>query len=81
MKGKMSKNLDIEENFYPTAKVVGVDLLVMPLLVKDEIVQKLVDRLNNFERQMQSDYGFANKQKIRYKIKELKKCIQIVQSA
>ena len=58
-----------------------LDLQVMPLLIKDEIVQKLIDRLNNFERQMQSDYGFANKQKIAYKIKELKKCIQIVQSA
>ena len=61
-------------------KGIPVDLQVMPLLIKDEIVQKLVDRLNNFERQMQSDYGFANKQKIAHKIKELKKCIRIVQS-
>jgi len=54
---------------------------VMLLPIKDEISQKLVDRLNMFEKQMASDYGFANKQKISYKIKELKKCIQIVQLA
>lgn len=58
-----------------------LDLQVMPLLIKDEISQKLIDRLNMFEKQMASDYGFANKQKIAHKIKELKKCIQIVQSA
>jgi len=56
------------------------DLQVMPLPIKDEISQKLVDRLNMFEKQMASDYGFENKQKISHKIKELKKCIQIVQS-
>jgi hypothetical protein len=54
---------------------------VTPLLIKDEISQKLINRLNMFEKQMASDYGFANKQKISHKIKELKKCIQIVQSA
>ena len=58
-----------------------LDLRVMPLLIKDEISQKLVDRLNMFERQMTSNYGFANKEKIAHKINELKKCIKIVQSA
>src|SRR5690606_846464 len=58
-----------------------LDPLVMPLLIKDEIAQKLIDRLNLYEKQYASDYGFINKQKIAHKVKELKKCIQIVQSA
>ena len=58
-----------------------LDPLVMPLLIKDEIAQKLIDRLNLYEKQYASNYGFINKQKIAHKVKELKKCIQIVQSA
>ena len=58
-----------------------LDPLVMPLLIKDEIAQKLIDRLNLYEKQYASDYGFINKQKIAHKVEELKKCIQIVQSA
>lgn len=58
-----------------------LDGVVMPLLIKDEIAQKLIDRLNLYEKQYASDYGFINKQKIAHKVKELKKCIQIVQSA
>jgi hypothetical protein len=42
-------------------------------LIKPKIVQKLVERLNQFERQLVSQYGFPNKQKINHKIKELKK--------
>lgn len=49
--------------------------------IKDEISQKLIDRLNLFEKQLTSDYRVFNKQKISHKVKELKKCIQIVQSA
>ena len=66
--------------FEPKLKAIQVQAEVMQLLVKDGIVTKLTDRLNSFERQTQSDYGFVNKQKIANKIKELKKCIQIVQS-
>jgi hypothetical protein len=66
---------------YGRQKVGQLDPLVMPLLIKDEIAQKLIDRLNLYEKQYASDYGFINKQKIAHKVKELKKCIQIVQSA
>ena len=58
-----------------------VEAEVMPLQLKEQIRKKMVERLNLFDRQLSSDYGFANKQKIRHKIAELKKCIQIVQSA
>lgn len=75
------KPVELGEIDLPIKESNRLDLQVMPLLIKDEISQKLVDRLNMFERQMASDYGFANKQKIAHKIKELKKCIQIVQSA
>jgi len=75
-----------EQAFYEGAKwmrekVGQLDPLVMPLLIKDEIAQKLIDRLNLYEKQYASDYGFINKQKIAHKVKELKKCIQMVQSA
>lgn len=50
------------------------------LLKETKMVQVLVDRLNNYERQLKNDYGFPNKQKISHKVKELKKCIQLMQS-
>ena len=49
-------------------------------IVKDEILSKMKERLEQFERQLNNNDGFANKPKINHKVKELKKCIQIVQS-
>lgn len=66
---------------YGKQKVGQLDPQVMPLLIKDNVLGKLIDRLNQFERQLASDHGFANKQKIQHKVRELKKCIQIVQEA
>ena len=61
-------------------KVSPLDLLVIPLPKEVKMIQVLVDRLNDYERQLKSDYGFPNKQKISHKVRELKKCIQLMQS-
>ncbi len=59
---------------------IPLEVEVEPLPKEIIIAQKLVDRLNDYQRQLDSDYGFVNKQKISYKVKELKKIIQIVQT-
>ena len=66
---------------YYTKTAVPFDVQVMPLPKEAKMIQILVDRLNDYERQLKSDYGFQNKQKISNKVKELKKCIQLMQSA
>lgn len=47
---------------------------------ESRIINKLEERLKQFEKQLTSNYGFANKMKIQHKVKELKKCIQIIKS-
>lgn len=76
------ENLNTEETktANDTSKSM-VELLVMPLLIKDNILGRLIDRLNQLEKQLNSGYGMINKQKIRIRTKELKKIIDLVQSA
>lgn len=58
-----------------------IEQQVMPLLIKDIILGKLVDRLNQFEKQINTPNGMLTQHKIRIRIRELKKIISLVQSA
>lgn len=66
---------------YYTKKAVPFDVQVMPLLIKDIILGKLIDRLNQFEKQINTPNGMLTQHKIRIRIRELKKIISLVQSA
>lgn len=60
---------------------IPLELQVMPLQIKEKIVKRMTERLDNYDKQMQSDYMPHNKIIISRKMKELRKCIKIVQSA